>query len=663
MSSALPPEVAAQAQARRELAANLGKLQKLLLALAKMLPLGSGARPVEEVLAYLQKEDAPRLASLVEDLKQEVHGAGDVNDEEAARWKEQGAKAYEMGKTDESVLMYTRGVMYASQDDTLASILYNRSTVFLNQARLLEALADAHVAFTLMPNNWKALERRGVCLQKLGFEEEGKADIHAADTVSVESANTAKVIANILHVDGGRCEDGAMTLLGGGVSSPHPNNTTYNDNLKGVEARIRLEPGAIFTETPVVHALYDDHWGIRCSYCLRVTQALYPGTAYREKGKLSRGLFCSEACARLCWERYGQYESANPFFQICPIDALVASRMLCSEDAVLRCQSLRGDFTGELYPVAVIGGYETAVSLSALLLDAVRVKDADHLRFAQRQVLLCSFEIKFYAGSQVAIDPETREALIAESRPIPVGKALYASAAQYRHSCDPNCFASFVGNPLGCSLYLAIRAIRPVRAGEELTIAYHNMTTYKAVSAQFRRRALAERCGFICNCKACLENKDERVTVEKKGYYIQASDLYQKGCRLIREGQYDVAVTVLSQSYTIAMEQLCPPPRPPQSMIPKTHMALARAFNHLKDNKKCVEHLLAKIELDRQLYGVTHLEFIDDYIRLAYFAPTEQERGEFAQQAKSLLSRFYAPSKELLAQMGRVDLFVARTWS
>ncbi|RNF00961.1 SET and MYND domain-containing protein [Trypanosoma rangeli] len=660
MKTALPPEVAAQAQARRELAANLGALQKPLLELARMLPPGSGARPMEEVLTYLRNEDAPRLANLVERLKQEVQGGGDVNNDEAERWKEQGVKAYEMGKMDESVLMYTRGVMYASQDETLATLLYDRSTVFLAQARLTEALADAHMAFTLMPNNWKALERRGVCLQKLGFEEEGKKDIHAADIVNAASANTVKVISKIIHVDGGSCEDKAMNLLEGGISSSHVDSITYNDNMRGVVAKCRLELGEIMTEMPVVHALHDDHWCIRCSYCLRMTQALYPGTAYREKEKLARGLFCGEECGRLSWERFGQYESANPFFQICPIEALVASRILCSEDAVFRCKSIRGNFTGELYPVAIVGGYETAVSLCALLLDAVGVKDADRLRFAQRQVLLSSFDIKFYTGSQITIHPETREALIGEPRPIPVGKAMYVSAAQYRHSCDPNCFASFVGNPLGCSPHLVIRVIRPVHAGEELTIAYHNMTTYKAVSAQFRRRVLAERCGFMCNCKACLENKDERVTIEKKGYYIQASDLYQKGCRLIREGQYDVAVTVLSQSYAIVMEQLCPPPRPPQSMIPKTHMALARAFNNLKDNKKCVEHLLAKMELDLKLYGEVHLEFIDDYIRLAYLAPTEEERGEFAQRAKTLLSRFYAPSKELLAQMSRLDSFVAR---
>ncbi|EAN99174.1 hypothetical protein C3747_267g46 [Trypanosoma cruzi] len=660
MNGGVPPDVASQAQARREAAANLGTLRGSLLALAKILPPDSGTRPVKELLAHLQREDAPRLASLLENLKHEVQGASDLNNDGAEKWKEEGHKAYDLGKMAESVLMYTRGVMYASQDDTLASLLYHRGKVFLAQARFMEALADTHAAFTFMPTNWEALERRGVCLQKLGFEEEGKKDIHAAAILNVDSANAATLISNILHADVGRSEDEAVNLIGGGISSSHLNDINYNGKMKGVEAKRHLEPGEIVTEAPVVHALYDDHWGIRCCYCLRVTQALYPGSAYRERGKLSRGLFCGEVCAQLSWERYGQHETANPFFQLCPIDALIASRMMCSDCAVSRCHSLRGDFTGELHPAAVIGGYETAVSLCALVLDAVSLEDVDRLRLAQRQVMLCSFEVKFWTGSQVTINSETREAFIDESRPIPVGKALYVSASQYRHSCDPNCFASFVGNPLGCSLYLAIRAIRPIPAGEEITISYHNITTYKAVSAQFRRRALAERCGFICNCRACVDTKEERVTVEKKGYYIQASDLYQKGCRLIREGQYDVAVTVLSQSYTIAMEHLCPPPRPPQSMIPKTHMALARAFNRLKDNEKCVEHLLAKVELDRQIYGENHLEFADDYIRLAYFALSEEERGVFAERAKAHLSRFYAPSRELHAQMSRFNSFVVR---
>lgn len=659
MNGNVTPELAAQAQARREATANLGSLKSLLLALAKDLPPDCGSRPVQEALRYLQDKDASRLAGVVEHLRQELRGVCDLNNDEAEQWKKRGDKARDMAKLEECVLMYTRGMMYASEDETLTQLIYNRCNVFLEQSRFLEALADAHVVFTSVPNDWNALKCRGVCLQRLGFEDEGKRDIDAAANANGETVNAEEVISRILHEKNGKTYTGGVPSLGK-VDSPFLEDILFRDGTKGVVAKSHLEPGEVITETPIAYALYDDHWCIRCCQCLRVTRALYPGTAYRVRGKLARGLFCSEVCADQSWERYGQYETANPFFHVCPVDVLIASRMLRFGRATSKFRSPCGSFTGELCPAAVIGGYETAVSLCALLLGAVSVEDVDRLRFAQRQVLQSGFEIRFFTGSQITINLEMREALIDESRPVAVGKAVYMAAAQLGHSCVPNCHVSFVENPLDCSLKLTIRAIKPISLGEELTIAYHNITTYMAVSALTRRRALFERCGVLCNCTACINNKEERVTMEKKDYYVQASDLYQKGCRLIREGQCDVAVTVLSQSYKIAMEHLCPPPQPPQSMIPKTHMALAKGFNRLKDNQKCVKHLVAKAELERALYGEHHVELIDDCIRLAFFAPTEEERRGFAEQVKERLFRFYAPSKAINTQIQRLESFVAR---
>nr|CCC90207.1 unnamed protein product [Trypanosoma congolense IL3000] len=598
------PEVAAQASARREASADLGPWKEVVLALAKELPAGSGARPVRDALRYLQEEKAETLQNL-ERLREGSSNACHLNDTDALQWKNQGNEAYASKKLDECVLMYTRGMMYADTDGCLAALVNNRSTVFMAQNRLLGALADAHVAYTLLPTYWKALQRRGVCLQRLGYEQEGLRDVEAATGEDAARANAEGFIAKVLLEragKGGCCEARGSDSAGPScaASDSISDLVSHGPGVVGVMAKGLVGCGDVIREKPAAYALYDDHWGVRCLFCLKATLNLYPGTAYRSKGKAARGLFCSEQCASASWERDGQFESTNSFFYQCPIDSLIACRLLRSEQMQgVKQLKLRGNFSGELYPAAVVGGYETAVSILALIFGAVSGDDVDRLRLTQRQVALCAFEVGFHTGTQITINTETREALIDDSRPISVCKAVYLTAARLRHSCRPNCFASFVGNPLDCTLQLCVRAIRPIAADEELTIAYHNMTTYKAVSAQTRRRALAERCGFLCSCVACTtEVKEEPVGAEKKAYYIQAGELYQKGCRMIREGKFDVAVTVLSQSYAITMEHICPPPRPPQSMLPKVHLALAKAFNRLKDNEKCVKHLLRKVELD-----------------------------------------------------------------
>ncbi|ORC93517.1 SET and MYND domain-containing protein [Trypanosoma theileri] len=668
--STVDAETAAQAKMRREANANLGPWRNVLLALSKELPLHYSTMPVEGVLACLREKKDPRVITMLDTLKQELgDGVCDTNEEEAEKWKNKGMEAYKNGKLEESVLMFTRGMMYAKEDVTLEMLIYNRSTSFFAQQRILEALIDAHTVMIMRSNNWEALQQRGMCLKKLGFEEEGTKDMEAAANKDIESANGKEVLAKILQSDtlidsnGKNIHDGSLLFIPGetNTSIPISIESISGVNEKGVVSKTRIESGEILRETPIAHALYDDHWGIRCCYCFRVTRVLYPGITYRKRGKISRGLFCSESCANTSWERYGQYETHNPFFQICPIDALLASRMLRMENKKnVDIHSLRGDFSGELQPAAVIGGFETVVSLIGLVLGALTPEEANRLRLTQRQVILSGLDVRFFTGSQITINTETGEAFMDDSKPILVGKGIYIMTSHFRHSCDPNCFLSFVGNPLDCSLSLTIRAIKSIGNGEELTIAYHNMTTYKAVSALTRQRALVERCGFICHCSACMDNKDERVSLEKKEYYIKAADLYQKGCRLIREGQYEVAATVLSQSYNIAMEHLCPPPRPPQSMIPKTHMALAKAFNHLKNNVKCAEHLEAKVEAEKTLYGENHVEFIDDFIRLAFFEPTEEKRRMYAEKGVELLQRFYAPSKEMNTVITRIQSFVVR---
>lgn len=76
----------------------------------------------------------------------------------------------------------------------------------------------------------------------------------------------------------------------------------------------------------------------------------------------------------------------------------------------------------------------------------------------------------------------------------PIGQGLYASAALLNHSCLPNANWSVDGEGRLC-----VRAVRPIEAGEEVTVAYVDPTLpYHA-----RQQALQDHFFFACRCLQC----------------------------------------------------------------------------------------------------------------------------------------------------------------
>ncbi|BDA42915.1 probable histone-lysine N-methyltransferase Smyd1 at C-terminar half [Coccomyxa sp. Obi] len=80
---------------------------------------------------------------------------------------------------------------------------------------------------------------------------------------------------------------------------------------------------------------------------------------------------------------------------------------------------------------------------------------------------------------------------------------LYPALSMLNHSCLPNCvFAS-------CGTDMQVRAIRPVAAGEQLTVAYINLMEPRSI----RARLLMETKHFACACERCsapLETHPDR---------------------------------------------------------------------------------------------------------------------------------------------------------
>ena len=89
-----------------------------------------------------------------------------------------------------------------------------------------------------------------------------------------------------------------------------------------------------------------------------------------------------------------------------------------------------------------------------------------------------------------------------------VAGAVYKTLSRFNHSCVPNCSWSFVpqGTPgsVGAAS-VAVRAIKPVKEGDELTISYADPT----VGRDERRETLWDKYRFDCACALCVSPRNE----------------------------------------------------------------------------------------------------------------------------------------------------------
>jgi hypothetical protein len=76
------------------------------------------------------------------------------------------------------------------------------------------------------------------------------------------------------------------------------------------------------------------------------------------------------------------------------------------------------------------------------------------------------------------------------------GIGLYTKAAAINHSCDPNCCQTF---NISSSATLSIRAIKDIKKGEEVTIAYIDVGR----PTWWRKNELFLSYGFYCSCSRC----------------------------------------------------------------------------------------------------------------------------------------------------------------
>lgn len=649
-------------------------IQKLLAALPES---GVGEIPIGHLLTDLQAKK-PEVFRSIDALFVAATRVSGLSEEMALRWKEKGNEEYRKKQEVQAILSYTHGLLCAEKAETTAVLLNNRSTVFFEQRRYADACVDADQALRYNASYWKALQRRGCALKELGFSELGEKDIAASAAESAEQANSPETMTRVF---GEATRGMSDTALPSRATVHKSIRVERNSKGRCLVATERLECGTLLEETPYALMARTETLLSVCAYCLQHTTCLYHGDEYRRNGMKSRGFFCSTACATAAWENYGKYESKHSFFLCCPNDALLAYRIILglrsaastttldadeAFDTVssntygpTHIQTLQGNFSKELQSSAACGGCESIVAAIGVYVGALTEKEAELLRKTQRQILLNAFDVTcvLRTTASASTSGAGAESLAqTNSTTARLGKALYAVAAMLNHACDPNCFVSFVGNPQGSSARLVVRAIRPIMEGEELTISYGGISRFSFHSLRHRLQTLRDRYGFFCGCTTCRGQVDEPVMVGEKEQYIKASDYYQKGRRLLREGNCESAVTVLLQSYEIVMRYICPPPNPPQWMLIKTHDALALAYFQLKNREKCVDHLKEALHLDTEIHKTgNRVELVNEYTRLAFLAVAAEDKKKYAEQAVELLQRFYAPSTMLTLQVAYVE--------
>ncbi|GET92200.1 hypothetical protein, conserved [Leishmania tarentolae] len=654
---------------------NSGDLHPFLQELQEDFPANGGELPIGELLALL-KAKKPDVFARLHGFFETAKRVSGLDEAMAIKWKEKGNEEYKRRQHKQAVMSYTNGLLCAETPETLAVLLNNRSTVFFDEHRYADACVDADRAVQYQPTYWKALQRRGRSLVELGFTELGEKDIDASKQESSDAANSPTTMAKVFG-----------DVTSGMSAACLPPRAHVNGDVRversakgrGLVAANRLAEGPVLEETPYAIVARTEALLSVCSYCLQHSAGLYHGEEYRNHHVKSRGFFCSPACARAAWEHYGQYESHHPFFLCCPNDALLAYRMILGMRAypdlvelsaspeldpvtennfgAHHIRTLEGSFSRELQLNAAVGGYESIVAAIGFYVGALTEPEAEQLRKAQRQILLNAFDVTCMMRT-AAVPSEANSSTLLQTNTVVahLGKAVYAIGALFNHACDPNCYVSFEGNPQGSCARLIVRAIRPVMEGEELTVSYDCISRFSFHSMRHRLQTLRDRYGFFCVCQSCRNQVDEPVPMAEKDKYIQASDYYQKGRRLVRERNYATAVTVLLQSYEIVMRYICPPPHPPQWMLIKTHDALAQAYFHLKQREKCVEHLQEALRLNIEIHkNDNRAELVNEHTRIAFLTDGPAEKKVHVDKAVELLRRFYAPSSMLDLQIAYVE--------
>eukprot|EP00755_Sulcionema_specki_P006115 Sspe_Gene.489::Locus_167_Transcript_1_1_Confidence_1.000_Length_1702::g.489::m.489 len=547
-------------------------------------------RPGDQVDSYLMQwisvfhqnyEPGMTVQQLHDKVKPEVYNAlatvfqqGQGVQRQFDEWKQKGNAAFKKAEFDLAVLCYNRALTEARTAEELAVLYNNRATCLFSMRMYSQALADSQVSIETNPAYMKGYYRRGMCLKALGHDDEGKHDVALSEgKADAHPPELAEKIAAVVQA----------TLASAKRNTATPSPTFISDlvhvkedAVKGrhLVARDYIPKGTVvIAEDAYAMALRQDQSFTHCEWCLQSTPCLYP-SKHLKGLSISRGLYCSEECADLAFEHYGKVEVQHPFSMVCPLDALLAERMMLrrsmplplGKDSALPSSSpwqppggmfddryietLQG-FTKEVDPTMEVGGYETAVAAIAVIsILPVLVKEfesrsadetlplqhilpyADTFRQRMRQVTTNAITV----SKLMERESKAGQGMQAIEH-LKVAKGVFAVASLINHSCDPTAFINFGSSPADAGRRIQIRVVRNLVAGEEITISY-GPTKNKIHSAATRRKGLREQYHFDCQCECCAKEVPELLSQEREELLVKAANYYQKARRMMHSGRH-----------------------------------------------------------------------------------------------------------------------------
>jgi len=171
----------------------------------------------------------------------------------------------------------------------------------------------------------------------------------------------------------------------------------------------------------------------------------------------------------------------------------------------------------------------TMAVILAELLKKTKFFDDSKCQFSFVASLLLQHIQNLACNAHEIVETELVGTELAKTKSIEIGAGAYATLSLLNHSCDPNVARSYYGS------HAVVRAIRPIRKGEELLdcYGYHFMVTEKIT----RQYSLERQYFFTCSCKACIENWPmlEQLTDEIRLKCCPFSEKCQKCSEVLRE--------------------------------------------------------------------------------------------------------------------------------
>jgi len=538
------------------------------------------------------------------------------NEDLSRRNREDGNQAYQEEQFELAITLYTEAMRFAPcnpvllEGEALAWAAANRSAAFYQQQQYRQALEDIEIAIAAgYPTNsiYKLYIRRCKCeleMGRIGKAQEAfdkaveaiewsglKKDVRSDLTSNLQEAfitlaKTAREEGVTESVEPDNLTWQARERLGIPdvlkLTSNNPKMPAASDAVKVVHepgvgrfvvATRDVQPGeVIFTESPIVSTVCDEHVESICLVCLRYTTAPLPCPTCSDVS------FCSLSCRSLALNGFHKYECKLtqlfihtgikdlPLLLMAlrsitqqPVEYFVKNKdkFSCPDAKFgLEDQYMSTDYSTifnlcthrekrepyDLYTKTVFACFLLRCLQETGYFKSV-TSEPPSTSVTDEEVLICRLLKHFleciqfnthtvesiFENRMVAWDTETR--LWKSSQRINIGDsietnriggAVYPTLALVNHSCDPNFVIIFWGRTA-----IAV-ASRTIFKGEEMNDNYG--ANYANTPLATRRKTMERSHWFTCACRACENNFPEFVKCAKDYKKLPGSAFKHKRC-------------------------------------------------------------------------------------------------------------------------------------